>query len=150
MAGFRGEQRRGNGLQVAHFADQNHVRVLTKSSAQRGGKVRGVHFDFALIDEAFFVAVQELDGVFDGDQVVGAIGIDAVDHRRQRGGLTGTGGSRNEHQAALLLANLVNDGGEVQFFRSANFRGNNTQDHADVAALLENVDAEAAQAGNPV
>src|SRR5712692_3922349 len=150
VTGFRGEERGGNGFEVAHFADQNHVGVLTQGSAQGGGKVRGVHFDFALVDETLFVAVQEFDGVFDGDQVIGAVGIDAIDHRRECGGLTGTGGSRHEDQAALLLANLVNDSGEVQFFSSANFRGNNAQDHADIAALLKNVDAEASQAGNPV
>src|SRR5713226_5287345 len=150
VAGFRGEQRRGNGFQVAHFADQNHIRVLTQGGAQRGGKVRGVHFDFALIDEALFVAVQELDGVFNGDQVIGAVGIDAVDHRRQRGGFTGTGGARYQHQAALFLANLVDDGGEIQFVGGANFCWNDAQHHPDVAALLENVDAEAAQARNAI
>src|SRR6267142_2615897 len=31
VAGFGGEQRGGNRFEVAHFADQNHVRVLTKS-----------------------------------------------------------------------------------------------------------------------
>src|SRR5216683_689340 len=145
VAGFRGQQRRGNGFEVAHFADQDHVRVLTQGGAQSGGKIRSVHFDFALIDETFFVAVQELDGVFDGDQVVGAIGIYTVDHCRQRGGLTGTGGSRNQHQPALLFANFGDHGGKVQFFRGANFCGNDAQHHTDVAALLKNVDAEAAQ-----
>jgi hypothetical protein len=113
VAGFRGEQRGGNSFEVAHFADQNHVGVLTESSAQRRGKVRGVHFHFALIDEAFFVAVQKLDGIFDGDEMVGAIGVDAVDHRGQRGGLTGTGGSRNQHQPALFLADFSDDAGKI-------------------------------------
>src|SRR6202008_4192032 len=117
---------------------------------QCGGKVCGVHFDFALIDKALFVAVQELDGVLDGDQMVGAVGIDAVDHRRQRGGLTGTGRSGNQHQAALLFANLGDYGGEVQFFRGANLGRNDAQNHADVAALLKDVDAEAAQASDTV
>src|SRR6266436_6247118 len=150
LNGFRSQQCSGNGFQVAHFADQNHIGILTQGSAQRGGKVRGVHFDFALIDETLFIAVQELDGVFDGDQVIGAVGIDAVDHRRQRGGFTGTGGARNQHQAALFFANLVDDGGEVQFVGGANFCGNDAQHHPDVAALLENVDAEAAQARNAI
>jgi len=29
----------------------------------------------------FLSRVQKLDGVFDGDQMVGAVGVDAVDHR---------------------------------------------------------------------
>src|SRR5258708_26329281 len=51
VAGFGGEQRGGDSFQVAHFADQNHVRVLTQSGAQGGGKICRVHFDFALVDE---------------------------------------------------------------------------------------------------
>ena len=66
------EQGRGDRFEVAHFADQNDVRVLAKSGAQRGGEVCGIHFDFALVDEALLVAVQEFDGVFNGDHVIGA------------------------------------------------------------------------------
>ena len=77
-------KRGGNGFEVAHFADQNDVGVLTKGSAQRGRKVRGVDFDFALVDEAALVAMQEFDGVFDGDEVIGAVGVDAVDHGGER------------------------------------------------------------------
>src|SRR5437764_3649974 len=109
VAGFGGEQSGRNGFEVAHFADENHVRVLTKSGAQGGGEVGGVDFDFALIDEAFFIAVQELDGVFDGDDVVGAGGVEAVDDACESIGLTGTGGSGDEHEAALLFANFVDD-----------------------------------------
>src|SRR5215469_9730931 len=150
VAGFGGEQCCGNGFQVAHFADQNHVGVLTESGAQRGGEVRGVHFDFALIDEALFIAVQELDRVFDGDEVVGTGGVDAVNDSRERGGLTGTGGSRNQHEPALLFANLVDDRGKVQLFGGADFRGNDAENHADVAALLKYVHTEAAETRDAV
>ena len=106
VAGFGGEQGGGNGFEVAHFADQDHVGILTKGGAQSGREVGGVDFDFALVDEAALVAVQEFDGVFDGDEVIGAVGVDAVDHGGERGGLTGTGGAGDEDQAALLFANV--------------------------------------------
>src|SRR5215469_6624301 len=150
VAGFGSEQRGRNGFEVAHFADQNHVRVLTKSGAQGGRKVRGVHFDFALIDETLFVAVQELDGVFDGDEVVGAGSVDAVNDGREGGGFTGTGGSGDKHEAALLFANLVDDRRKIQLFGGADFRRNDAQNHANVAALLENVHAEAAEARDAI
>src|SRR5258707_381924 len=150
VAGFGGEQRGGNGFEVAHFADQDDVGILTQSGAQRGGKVRGVDFDFALVDEAALVAMQKLDGVFDGDEVIGAIGIDAVDHGGERGGLTGTGGSGDEDQAALLFANAIDDRGKIELVGGADFGGNHAQNHADVAALLEDVDAEAAEASDAV
>ncbi len=44
----------------------------------------------------------------------------------------------------------VDDGRKIQFFDGANLGGNDAQDHADVAALLKNVDAEAAEAGDAV
>src|SRR6266478_1717709 len=96
------------------------------------------------------VAVQERDGVLDGDEVIGAIGIDAVDHGGERGGLAGTGGSGDENEAALLFANAVDDRGKIELVGGANFRGNDAQHHANVAALLENVDAKAAEAGDAV
>ena len=94
--------------------------------------------------------MKKFDGVFDGDEVIGAVGVDAVDHRSEGGGLTRTGGSGDEHEAALLFANFVNDVREIEFLDSANFGRDDAENHADVAALLENVDAEAAQAGDAV
>jgi len=34
VAGFSRVERRANGFQVAHFADQDHVRILTQTGAQ--------------------------------------------------------------------------------------------------------------------
>src|SRR3984957_10279390 len=150
VAGFGGENRGGNGFQVAHFADQNDVRVLTQSSAQRGGERRGVDFDFALVDETLFVAVQIFDRVFDGDDVLGAQRVDAVDHRGECGRFTGTSGAGGENQTALLFANLRKDAREFEFFDGANLGGNDAQNHADVAALLEHVHTETSQAGDAV
>src|SRR5277367_2450119 len=53
VAGFGSENGGGDGFQVAHFADQDDVRVLAQRSAQRGGERCGVHFHFALVDEPF-------------------------------------------------------------------------------------------------
>src|ERR1700740_3595644 len=36
VAGLGSEQRGGNGFQVAHFGEQNHVGVLAESGAQSG------------------------------------------------------------------------------------------------------------------
>src|SRR4029077_15576407 len=38
VASFGGEQGGGDGFEVAHFADEDDVRVLTKGSAERGGE----------------------------------------------------------------------------------------------------------------
>jgi len=102
-----------------------------------------VDFHFALVDEAALVAVQKLNRVFDGDEVIRAVGVDAVDHGRERGGLTGTSCAGHQHEPALLFANAIDDRREIELVGRADFRGNDAEDHADVTTLLEDVDAEA-------
>ncbi len=94
--------------------------------------------------------MQKFDRILDGNNVIGALRIDAVDHRGQRGGLTGTGGSRNQHQPALLFANLGNDRRKIQLLHRTNLGGNHAQHHSNVAALLKHVHTEAAQARDAV
>ena len=87
VASFRDSQRRLDGFEVTHFADQHHVRVFTKGGAQGVGKALGVGVQFALVDHAVLVHVHELDRVLDGEDVFVTLGIDLVDHGRQGGGL---------------------------------------------------------------
>src|SRR5271170_7026040 len=150
VAGFGCENGGRDGFQVAHFADEDDVRVLAQCCAQRGGEGRGVHFHLALIDETFFIAVEIFDRIFNGDDVLGAQRIDAVNHGGERRGLAGTGSAGGENQAALLFANGGENARQFELFDGANFCGDDAQNHADVAALLENVDAEATQAGDAV
>ena len=67
VAGFGGQQGGGDRFEVAHFADQDHVGILAQGGAQRGREVGRIDLDFALIDEAVLIAMQEFDGVLDGD-----------------------------------------------------------------------------------
>ncbi len=74
MAGFGGVQEGSTDrLNVAHFADQNNVGILTQGGAKRREKRwRICDLDLALVHVALFVAMQEFDRVFDGDDVFGA------------------------------------------------------------------------------
>ena len=72
VARFRRQQGRLDGFQVAHFAHQDHVGVLAQGGAQGAAETRRVHFHFALVDKTLLVAVKELDGIFDGNDVVSA------------------------------------------------------------------------------
>src|SRR5690606_617167 len=56
-------------FQVAHFADEDHVRVLPERAADRLREGGDVDADFALVDRRLLVVVVELDGVFDRDDV---------------------------------------------------------------------------------
>ena len=87
VPGFRRRDGKVDGFQVAHFPDQDHVRVLAQHVLERVGKAVGVHIQFALVDERHVVVVHKLGGVFHRHDVNGLGAVDLVDHRRQRGGL---------------------------------------------------------------
>ena len=69
--------------------------------------------DFPLIDEAAVVRVHKFDGIFDGDNVIGATFIDVVDHGGQGGGFTTTRWSGHEHESLMELTKLLQCEGEV-------------------------------------
>jgi hypothetical protein len=94
--------------------------------------------------------VQVFDRVFDGDDVRGAVGIDVVDHRRQRRRLAATGGTGDEHQAAFFVGDLLHHLRQAQLVEVHHLDRNDAKDNADRAALLEHVATEAAEAGHAV
>ena len=144
---------RGDGgldrLVVAHLTDQDHVGVLAQGGAQRRREGARVHLDLALVHDRLLVAVQELDRVLDGDDVLAALGVDVVDHRRERRGLARAGGARAEDQAALLLRDLLEDDGQAQLADGHDLDRDDAEHEADRAALLEHVAAEAARGRAP-
>ena len=78
VAGLGGDERRLDRFHVAHFADQNHVRVLAQRAAQAGGVVERVEADFALRHDGLLVVVHEFDRVFNREDVQRAHLVDAV------------------------------------------------------------------------
>ena len=104
VAGFSDSQRRFDGFEIAHFADQHHVRIFTECGAQRIAEALGVRMQLALVDHAVLVHVHEFDRIFDGQDVLVALGIDLVDHRGERRGFTGASRSGHENQSARPIA----------------------------------------------
>ena len=103
VPGLGDAQRRLDRLEVAHFADEDDVGILAQRGAQRGGEAVRVGVDLALVDETALVLVDVLDRILDGDDVLAALGVDLVDHRRQRRRLAAAGRAGDEHQAARPL-----------------------------------------------
>src|SRR5215204_3053525 len=145
VARLRDAQGRLDGLEVAHFADEHHVRVLAQGRAQRLGEAVRVGADLALVNDAGLVRVQELDRVFDGDDVLVSLAVDLVDHRGERRGLTGAGGACDEDEAARTVAELRDDGRQPQIVERLDLVRDGAEDRADRAALVEEVGAEARQ-----
>ena len=144
--GDRGRDR----LEVAHLAEEDHVRVLAKRAAQGVGEADGVGPDLALVDDAALVAVEELDRVLDGHDVVVARAVDLVDDGRERRRLTGARRARDEDEAARLLRKLVELRRQAEILERLQLGGDHAEGRAEALALEIDVDAEAREARDRV
>src|SRR3569623_2370141 len=93
--------------------------------------------NLALIDDTVLVVEQELDRVFDRQDVIVAINVDLVDHRRKRCRLTGAGRSRNEDQTAGLLAEVRDDRRQSQSIERLDLVRDRTKHRADRTLLVK-------------
>src|SRR5690606_21520011 len=98
--------------------------------------------------DAALVPVDELDRVFNSDYVPAALAIDLVDHRGKRGGLSASGGTRDEHQPARLLRHLRDHARKSELVEALDLEGDLPDDHGYAAALLEAVAAKPRQVGD--
>ena len=79
---------------------------------------------------------------FDRQNVVVSVDVDLVDHRSQRGGFTGTGRSRNEHQPAGLFAHVLDDRRQAQRLERFDLVRDRAEHRTDSAFLVEKVRTE--------
>ena len=145
VSGFSDAQRRFDGLQVAHFADQHYVGVFTQGRAQRVGKRFGVGVQLALVDQAVLVLVHEFDGVFDGDDVFMALAVDLVDHRRQCGGFTRAGRAGHQNESAGLFAKLGDYRRQAQLRERLDLESDHAKHRGGGPALIKKIATEARQ-----
>src|SRR5690606_19612143 len=90
------------GFAVAHFADHDHIRILTHDGAQRAGEVEAdLRLGLDLVDALDLV----LDRVLDGDDLH-VRRVDLRQRRIQRGGLARTGGAGDQQDAVRALQHV--------------------------------------------
>ena len=89
------------------------------------------------------MAVDELDGIFDGDDVTLPLLVDLVDHRGEGRALARSGRPGDEHQPARTLGHLPDDIRKLQLIERLDVERDLPDDHRHAAALLEAVAAEA-------
>ena len=142
MSGFRRGDGRLNGFQVAHFAHQNDVRVLTQGTAQGFRECRDVRPDLPLDHNALVVLVIKLDGVLDRDDVAGPFLIDDIDQTGQRGGLTGTRRAGHQDQSPGPIEQVLDGGRESDLFESEKLVRDLAEDRAQDSLLTEGADTE--------
>jgi hypothetical protein len=143
VTGFGDGQRGLDRLEVSHLTDQHHVRVLPQDVLQRCLEALGVGADLALVHHAALVLVQVLDRVLDRDDVLVPLGVDLVDHRRERGRLARARRSGHKHEPARLLRQVRDHLRQSQLVEGLDLVRNRAEGAGHVAALHEDVGAEA-------
>src|SRR6267378_1205395 len=146
VSGFGAGQREADGLEIAHFAHEDHVRVLAQGAAQGIGERQRVRSDLALVDQALFRLVHEFDRVLDGEDVALLVFVELVDHGGERRGLARARGPGHQDDAARLIDDLGEDLGCPEFFERQDLRGDRAHHRRRPAVLHEGVDAKARKA----
>ena len=101
--------------------------------------------DLALVDQAFLRLMDELDRVFDGQNVRVLVFIDVIDHRRQRRRLAGTSWAGHQHDAARIFGDILEDFRTVQIFQGQDLRRNGSENRPRTTVLVEGIDPEPCQ-----
>ena len=148
VTGLGGGERQADGLQVAHLADQDHIRILAQRRAQRLAEAERVAMHLALVDETALGVVHELDRILDGDDVIGAVVVAVIDHAGERRRLARAGRPGDQHESARQHAQVAEDLGRVQVIERENHRRDVAEHRARAAILVEGVDAKARQLRN--
>ena len=103
---------------------------------------------FALVEQALLIVVDELDRVFDGDDVIGARLVDVVDHRAERRRLARTGRAGDEHQPFLQLAQPEHVGRQPELLGGQDVGGDDAEDRPGAVTIAEHVRPEPRQASD--
>src|SRR5438477_530479 len=142
-----------DGFKVAHFAHQHDVRVFAQRAAKHRGKRLRVQAYLAMVYQATFALVDEFDRVFDGDDVIFAVLISVIEHRRQSGRFAGPSRASDYHQAALEHGKFLEDRRQGRFHFLKILEGKDLawdlpEYGADAVLLVEEIGAKAGDVRN--
>ena len=133
-----------HGRAIADFTHHDHVRCLPQRVLQRDFPTVGINTDLALGDDAFLVLVDELDRVFDGDDVTLTIAVAVINECRQRGGLAGAGTPDKNDQAAQGHRDVFQYRRQAELVEGRYDQVDGAADDGDLALLYQSADTEAA------
>ncbi|MFM1944767.1 MAG: hypothetical protein RI897_3749 [Verrucomicrobiota bacterium] len=142
MAGFCGGEADLDRFAVAHFPDEDDFGGLAQGGAEAGGEGVEIEAEFALVKGGAFLWVDVFDGVFESDDMDGAVIVNLVEHGGESGGFAGAGGAGDEDESGFFLGGLLEDGGQAHIGERGDFRIEFAEDDGEVAALGEDIDAE--------
>ena len=135
-------------FEIAHFAHEHDVRIFAQRRAQSAGEALRVAVHLALVDHALEGLVDELDGVLDRDDVLGAAAVDRVDEGRERRGLAAAGGTGDDDEALREVAELPHRRRQREILERGNPLGDDAHYAAEPEHVAEAVHAEAGDTGD--
>jgi len=146
VPGLGRQDGRFNSHKIPHLPHEDHVRVLAQGHLEGLGKVIGIRPDLSLADDPLVVAMEELDGVLDGDDVTASGTVDLVDHGRQGGRFAAAGGTGQEDQPPPFIGDpLQYLHREVEFLEPLDPEGDHPEGDGNGPPLLKDVDPKPPQ-----
>ena len=130
-------------FRLAHFADHQHVRILTQAVQQRLLEAGRVASHFTLANKRLARSKRKLDRVFNCNDVPGVTQVDRLNQRSQRGCFAAARRAADEHQAIRMIDKLFQVGMQVQRLQSRLECGQQANRKADAARSVHHVDAAA-------
>src|SRR5258707_4405020 len=103
----------------------------------------------SLMDGTILVLVQELNRVFDGNDVIELCLVNEIDHSGQRRTLATSGRAGYQHNPILQFDNIAQLLGQIKVLKARRARRNHAHDNRVSPSLLENIDTKPAQSGDP-
>src|ERR1043166_3236829 len=97
---------------------------------------------FPLIHEAFFCLMDELNRIFDGDDVAFEGVVQIIDHGRQGRRFTGPGWAGHKDQPLFPIAELSYDRRHAELLHRNDLGRDVSKDGTKPAVLNEDIDAE--------
>ena len=143
VACFGGGKTNFDGFPVAHLTDENDLWCLAECGTESGGEVVVVAPHFTLVEGRFLLGMDELNRVLERYDMYRFGFIELVQQCGQGGRLPAAGRSCNEYQACFFLRHRSKHGRQIQLRQRWYFSRQSPEDDRVVAALGEDVDAEA-------
>ena len=128
MAGQSGAERGGDRFQIAHFSDDDHVRIFAHGPAHGFPETHRMGIDLPLGDPGKDVLMQIFDRVFQRKDMAFPRPVDLVDERGHRGRFAAARGPGHQDQAAGFPGQRLHLRRQLQ---SAEFEIAGRVDHPD-------------------
>ncbi len=146
MASFRRCQNRRDRLRIAHFPDQNHIRILPQDAPQRSRKIGRIPAHLDLLDDGLPVRVQKFNRVFNGHHVIATMRIHQIHQRGQRRTFAAAGGSRHQNQSLPRFRQTVQQRRQVQRFQRRDTLRQQPETPGQCSPLIMDIGPKAADA----